>query len=140
MSPSLLQNALFRIEAFAAYTWIASPSWVIESPLPAIVVRPSTKSTRLLFLSGIGHGSQQRDSGVNSTLSLDGVNRTSSYSELQSARDIGKVDHQTGRSGEADVHLIPGRASSLSHVHKRGRSCTTKHAASSLWAPRMQYR
>ena len=41
-SPSLLQNAFLSMDEFATYMWMARPSRRVGSPLPAIVLRPST--------------------------------------------------------------------------------------------------
>jgi hypothetical protein len=62
----------------ATYICMAKPSLVVESPWPAIVFRPCTKSTAWPTGCGIGNGCQHRACGMNSTLSLDGRKLASS--------------------------------------------------------------
>lgn len=45
-SPSLLYRAVSTMDALHAYMWTASPDLVVGSPLPAMVRRPSSQSTR----------------------------------------------------------------------------------------------
>jgi len=76
MSPSVEQYALRPIPALAAYTWIASPSFWLGSPLPPTVLVPCTKST-WASSAGSRNGSHASCAGKNDTAGFRGENDAS---------------------------------------------------------------